>query len=151
MSPAACRLRHGRASVPSSYYLLTICCHRRQPWLRKSEAAKLVIDAARWLETRNRIELGAIMVMPDHVHMVVQLRTGTLAGLMHGYKGYTAHALNRVLSRQGRLWQAGYHDSALQTEEALHQAISYCLQNPMRARLVEDFRDYPHWWCRWPV
>ena len=70
---------------------------------------------------------------------------------MHSYKGYTAHVLNRVLSRQGRLWQAGYHDRALQTEDAVHQAISYCLQNPMRAGLVEDFRDYLHWWCRWPV
>jgi hypothetical protein len=37
----------------------------------------------------------------------------------------------------------------LRSEQAVDAAIGYCLQNPVRAGLVEDFREYPHAWSKW--
>jgi hypothetical protein len=33
----------------------------------------------------------------------------------------------------------------------MKEVILYVLNNPVRAGLVEDFHDYPHWCCRWEV
>lgn len=95
------------------------------------------------------MELLAAVVMPDHVHLVGALRDVPLDGVMHSLKGCSRQRINRELGRSGRLWQPGYHDRALRSEQAVDAAIGYCLQNPVRAGLVEDFREYPHAWSKW--
>lgn len=67
---------------------------------------------------------------------------------MHALKGYSASRIHRECGKPGCIWQAGYHDRALRDDARVQDAVDYCLQNPVRAGLVEDFRDYPHTWCR---
>jgi REP element-mobilizing transposase RayT len=43
-----------------------------------------------WLEKQKIIDLEAAVVMPDHVHFIARLRTGTLSGLMHSLKSFTS-------------------------------------------------------------
>ena len=108
------------------------------------------MDALHWLAREGRMELLAWVVMPDHLHLVAVLLHGSLGGLMHGIKRHTALAINRAETHPGgQLWQAGYHDRTLRSEQAVDAAIGYCLQNPVRAGLVEDFREYPHAWSKW--
>lgn len=87
-----------------------------------------------------------MVVMPDHVHMVIGLRSVPLPAVMHAFKSYVAHVI-----RQRKIWQEGYHDRGIRDEAALHAQVEYCLHNPVRAGLVEDFHEYPYWWCRWEV
>ena len=110
-----------------------------------------MLETLHWLDRNHKIELMAAVVMPDHVHFVAFLLQGTLAQLMHSLKSYSAQRINQEFQGHRRLWQPGYHDHALRAEENLPSAVSYCLHNPERASLVEDFRDYPHVWCKWPV
>ena len=110
-----------------------------------------MLETLHWLDKHQRIELIAAVAMPDHVHFVATLSQGTLAALMHSLKSYSTQRINRELHGQRRLWQPGYHDHALRAEEDLPTVVGYCLRNPQRAGLVEDFRDYPHVWCKWPL
>jgi REP element-mobilizing transposase RayT len=87
--------------------------------------------------------------MPDHVHFVVELKTTNLGKLLHSFKSYTANQINTSLNRRGPVWQRAYHDHAIRKAEDLKQVIFYTLNNPVRAGLVDDFHDYPHWYCRW--
>jgi REP element-mobilizing transposase RayT len=89
--------------------------------------------------------------MPDHLHFVVELKTGRLPKLMHSLKSYTAKQVNSVLKRQGSLWQDQFHEHAIRKAEDLNEIVLYMLNNPVRAGLVEDFHDYPFWYCRWSV
>ena len=70
---------------------------------------------------------------------------------MQSFKRYTARAVNKPLNRQGPVWNSQYHDHAVRKDEVLMEVIQYCLHNPVRAGLVKDFHDYPHWYCRYPV
>ena len=97
------------------------------------------------------MELFAAVVMPDHLHVVAALAEATLDTLMHSLKSYSAQRINQESDRRGPFWQPGYHDHALRAEEDLVVVIGYCLRNPQRAGLVEDFRDYPHAWCKWQM
>ena len=89
--------------------------------------------------------------MPDHLHFVANLKHGTLSDTMHSLKSYTAQKINSVLQREGPFWQRHYHDHAVRSDEDLHSIVLYVLQNPVRAGLINDFHDYPFWYCRWEV
>ncbi|HSX65877.1 MAG TPA: transposase [Pseudoxanthomonas sp.] len=151
MSSASCRLRRGRHSGTGHAYLLTACCYNRLPLMAHDAAARIVLASAQWLNQNRRMTLMAAVVMPDHVHLVAGLTTEPLATLMRSLKSYTAHEINRVLVRDGLVWQRGYHDRGIRDEEGIRAAVEYCVLNPVRAGLVDDFRQHPYWWCRWDI
>jgi len=144
-------LRQGRYSRPGQIYLLTTATHNRRHLFTDARAAKLVMDSLHWLEKQGRITLEAMVIMPDHLHFVAQLHNTSLDHLMRSLKGYTGKELNRLLGSIGPAWQAQYHDHAVRKDEALRQVILYCLENPVRAGLVEDFHCYAHWYCRYDI
>ena len=87
--------------------------------------------------------------MPDHVHLVVRGHGLPVSTLMETFKRFCAHIVNASRHRSGRVWQPGYHDVMLTDERVFEQAIRYCLDNPVRAGLVKEWRDWPFAWSRW--
>ena len=144
-------LRKGRTSIQNQNYLITTAVHKRRPVLNRLEAAQIILSSLHWLESQKRIILDAAVVMPDHLHLVAALRQDSLGRLMHSLKSYSAKKINALLKRQGTFWQPQYHDHALRNDEDLNEVVLYTLNNPVRAGLVEDFHDYPYWYCRWSV
>ena len=144
-------LRKGRVSKIGQYYLLTATTHNKIPVFGSPEAAQIVLSSLHWLEERGKIRLEAAVVMPDHLHFVAELCDGNLSMVMQSLKGYSARKINEILGRKGPLWQPQYHDHAIRKDEVLEEVTLYCLHNPVRAGLGQNFRDYPHWFCRWPI
>jgi REP element-mobilizing transposase RayT len=140
-----------RTSIANQAYFITASVNERSPVFLNPQAARIVLDALKWLENSGRMVLQAAVVMPDHLHFAAALNQGTLPELMHSLKSYTAKRINVLLNRQGAFWQAQYHDHALRQEEVLNEVVLYMLHNPVRAGLVEDFHEYPFWYCRWKV
>jgi REP element-mobilizing transposase RayT len=93
----------------------------------------------------------AYVVMPDHLHWLFQLRGHfTLSKLLNGVKSYSANELNRHRGREGtRVWQRGFHDHALRTEESIRNVARYVIANPIRAGLVTDIKSYSLWDAIW--
>lgn len=144
-------LRKGRTSIKNQHYLLTTTVIEREPVFNQTEAAEIVLDSLHWLEKQGKIILDAAVVMPDHMHFVAGLMQGSLAEMMRSLKRYTAKKINMLLQRTGAFWQPQHHDHAVRKDEDLQEVVLYTLHNPVRAGLVEDFHDYPHWYCRWKV
>ena len=86
--------------------------------------------------------------MPDHLHFVAQLRSASLGAVVQSVKGFSSRQINLLLRRKRPLWQSLYYDHAIRTDEVLEDVVLYCLYNPVRAGLVEDFHQYPFWYCR---
>ena len=146
------QLRKGRSSMPEAFYLLTTTTHNRTPILTKDSIAQIIFDAFEWLETKERIRWYCIMIMPDHLHAIIQLRTQhTLPDIMHTLKRFTARQINKLLKQEGTFWQDGYHDTGIRGEAALNEMIRYCYGNPVRKGLVEVARDYPYWRCKFEM
>ena len=144
-------LRKGRTSVKNQRYLITTTTNERKALLNQPEIAEIILSSLHWLEKQGKIIFDAAVVMPDHLHFVAGLKQGSLAQLIHSLKSYTAHEINKHLKRQGPFWQPQYHDHAVRKDEDLNKIVRYTLNNPVRAGLVKDFHDYPHWYCRWDV
>jgi putative transposase len=144
-------LRKGRASIKNQHYLLTTTVLDRKPFLKREDASEIVLASLHWLEKHEKIILDAAVVMPDRLHFVAGLKNSSLATIMRSLKSHTAKKINILLGRPGPFWQPQYYDHAVRKEEDLNEVVLYTLHNPVRAGLVQDFRDYPYWYCRWNV
>ena len=109
-----------------------------------------VVHHMRQLHEQQVVSSLAWVIMPDHVHWLLQLGDGqTLSQAIKTFKGRSAADVNQYLQRQGALWQRGFHDHALRREEDIKQIARYIVANPLRADLVEKIGDYPLWDAIW--
>jgi putative transposase len=115
---------------------------------RKVEDALLHFDG-------DRYRLLAWVVMPNHVHVVIEtLGNWTLAKIVQSWKSYTARwirANEASLSRRFRIsgadqprgvWQREYWDRFIRDDDHFRKVVEYIHQNPVRAGLVADARDW---------
>jgi len=144
-------LRKGRVSIPRQLYLITTATHKREALFNNKQVTDIVADALRWLHEHRRIDLVAYIIMPDHLHFIAGLLSGTLSDVMHSLKSFTAKNINKILNKEGAVWQGQYHDHAIGKEESLEDVVYYCLHNPVRKGLVDDYRKYPYWYYKWTI
>ncbi|MBK5000794.1 transposase [Pseudomonas sp. S31] len=142
-------LRRGRFSQPGGLYLLTTVTQERKRIFTHLQLARSVIHELRQTELDGLCRSLAWVVMPDHVHWLIELRSGTLCGLMRRFKSRSSHALYRRGMPRRRVWQPGYQDRALRCEENVRHVARYIVANPIRAGLVRRAGDYPHWDAVW--
>ena len=143
-------LRKGRVSMPGQVYIVTACTARRQPLFADFTCGCAAATHFARICDNHQARLITWVLMPDHVHWVVQLRWGSsLSRLVQVLKSVSAQAVNRRLQRKGRIWQAGFHDRAVRAEQDLRVVCRYVVANPLRAGLVADVRRYPFWDAVW--
>jgi len=146
-TPKGKNLHKGRYSQPGGIYLITFVTVSRETLFADLFAARLVINS---LMKSKGAETMCFVVMPDHVHWLMQLRPhGVLTPVISGVKSSSARGINRYLGRSGPIWQTGYHDHALRREENVRDAARYIVANPLRAGLVKSVSQYPHWDAKW--
>jgi len=143
-------LRIGRVSLPGHAYLITTVVAGRRPVFRNLWCARILVRAMQHQEAVDHAQTLAFVVMPDHLHWLLQLGDKMpLTQVVAVTKRWSAEQINRGLSRAGTLWQPGFHDHAVRAEEDLRTLARYVIQNPVRAGLVESVRQYPHWDAIW--
>ena len=111
-------------------------------WLAKPEIAKKVCDGLRFFD-KERYELRAWVVMPNHVHAVVFPFPGhTLSRILHSWKSYTSKAANKLLNRTDKtLWQMESFDHWIRDDAENVRLIRYVHNNPVKARLCARPED----------
>ena len=142
-------LRKGRFAEHGRIYLLTSVVHNRTPIFAELKIGRLLVAELRAAEADGLVQSIAWVVMPDHLHWLVALQSGSLSALMQRIKGHSAISINRVLGGHGQIWQHGFHDHALRNEEDVHATARYVVANPLRAGLVDKLGDYPLWDAIW--
>lgn len=90
----------------------------------------------------------AWVLMPDHMHLLVEQGNEALSLTMQRVKGRVSAALRRA--HPGMVvWQPGFHDRALRSDDSVIRAARYLVANPIRAGLVQGIGDYPFWDAVW--
>ena len=104
----------------------------------KDERIGRLVEEALFHFDGERYRLIAWVVMPNHVHVLVELIDGfPLGAVVHSWKSYTANKANKLLGRRGRFWFPDYFDRYIRNEGHLANAIDYIHNNPFKAGLVE--------------
>jgi REP element-mobilizing transposase RayT len=137
-------LRKGRTSLPGQVYHITTITLDRRLVFSDFRSARVLINALRAAQARGEATTLAFVVMPDHLHWLLQLEAdASLPAVVGAVKSVTSHGLG------ARIWQGGFHDHALRQEEDLAKLARYIVANPLRAGLVQRVGDYPHWDAVW--
>jgi REP element-mobilizing transposase RayT len=99
---------------------------------------------------RNRYSLHAVVVMPTHVHLILQAivedNPVPLPKITHHIKGFSALKVNRLRGGKGALWLPRSHNRLLITDHEYRQKLKYIYENPRRGKLVKDPENYPFLW-----
>ncbi|MGH3088341.1 MAG: REP-associated tyrosine transposase [Rubrobacteraceae bacterium] len=142
---------------PGAFYFLTFntADHRKL----SREARSIVLDALRhWNGKRLRF-IGAV-VMPDHVHAVIQpLEKSTgekpsagsrlhniywdLSDIMHSVKSFSANEINKVEGTLGRtVWRTETYDRIVRDDREFGHVLEYIAQNPVKEGLARTPEEY---------
>ena len=111
-------------------------------WLQRPAVADSVMNVLREQDGCD-CRLRAWVVMPNHVHLIVDVLEVPLARLMNTWKGKSARAANQVLGRLGRFWQPDYFDTLIRDEAHLRQSERYVESNPVKAGLAKAAAAWP--------
>ena len=127
-------------------YFVTCCAAERQKRFTSEERVQCVRTEILRTCTERGFEVLAYVFMPDHLHMLL-IGTRTDAAFipfMTVLRQRTAVAFRRKFGE--RLWQDGYYEWLLRSQDPSDRAIDYILNNPVRAGLVERPEEYPFAW-----
>ena len=112
-------------------------------YLRQKACADLVAGALLFFD-RQRYELRAWVVMPNHAHVVVRPSPPhTLSQILHAWKSYTAHKVQALLPEPVvPFWQDESYDHLVRDDDDLHRLCQYTVANPVSARLCSRLEDW---------
>ena len=142
-------MRRGRCSLRGGVYFITTVTDERTPWFQEFDLACLMCRYLHSFETLGDADNLCWVVMPDHMHLLIQLRDDSISRVLNRLKSRSAIGLNRLIGRSGRFWARGYHEHALRSEENLLGVARYIVANPLRAGLATSLRKYPYWNAAW--
>ena len=143
------KTRVGRYSEYGRIYLLTSVTKDRQRFFSDWRIGSLLAQQFEYAAHDNLAGSLAWVVMPDHFHWLIELKTLPLSELVARTKSKGNHLVNKALGRTGSIWQRGFHDRALRREEDVRVIARYIVLNPVRAGLVKRVGDYPLWNAIW--
>ena len=143
-------LRSGRFSGKNHIYHITTRTYAREPLFENFETGRLVAKHINREEKTGHIKTLAFVVMPDHLHWLVQLITDRpMSMAVNHVKSFSARRINQQRKQTGQVWQKGFYDRALRCEEDVIVTARYIIGNPLRAGLVRSIGDYPLWDAIW--
>jgi putative transposase len=127
-------------------------------WLCEERIATIVSDAIHYRDII-KYDLICFCIMPNHVHLVVEIlekhyaNTKTtekyLVKVLQSLKSYTAKEANNLMKREGQFWQSENYDRVIRDEKELERVINYVVNNPVKSGLVSEGRDWPFTYCKY--
>ena len=121
------------------------CCFTRPDGTMNAIAAYAFACAAQ----SYGIDIHAIMVMSNHVHLIVTDVRGRRSDFMRDAMSAIAKARNADLNRSESLWNASsYGATLLLDRDAEERSVVYTLLNPVAAGLVERVEQWPGYMIR---
>ncbi|WP_375559915.1 transposase [Bernardetia sp. OM2101] len=119
-----------------------------EQYLKKPEIAEIVKNSLHYFDD-SRLELISYCIMSNHVHVMFRLfekdkldKPITLSKIMHSIKSFSGSEINYKLKRTGTLWQAESYDHWVRHKNSWNRIVDYILDNPVKAGLVEDRKDW---------
>ncbi|MGE5776093.1 MAG: transposase [Chloroflexota bacterium] len=128
-------------------------CSSGPHWLQMENIAQIVAKETQNLN-EDRYRLLAYCIMPNHIHLLIESiineqvvhQGGTakypVTDTLRLLKGRTARACNLKLKRTGSFWQHESYDHVVRDEQELEQIILYILNNPVKAGLAKEWKNW---------
>ena len=152
----------------SGAYFLTLCTHDKECLfgtvsdgiMHLSECGRIIErEWPRSAEIRKELEIGDLVIMPNHLHGIVLIHelsrahcraalpevyhrgsrdreSRSISSFVAGFKSYTTKLVNELRKTPGaRLWQPNFFEHIIRNDAQFSRACDYIRNNPMRWEL----------------
>jgi len=95
-----------------------------------------------------RYTLLCYCIMPNHVHVLISpllYEDGNIYSISHivyTWKKFTAVEINKILGKQGSLWQKESYDILVKDDKGFGKVLEYIVNNPVKAKLVDGWQQW---------
>ena len=111
-------------------------------YLRMEPIATIVCETLLTSVAVKHYQLGAFVIMPNHVHVLVFPMTPP-SQLLKSIKGVTAREANKVLGRTGeQFWQHESYDHYVRNDVEREKIVAYIENNSVKAGLALTPADF---------
>ncbi|HRT05847.1 MAG TPA: transposase [Kiritimatiellia bacterium] len=139
--------RLDRIWISHPVYFITACSAGRKPILATQQATNTLLREWQAAKERHGWLIGRYVILPEHVHFFcAEQATGAIRPLprfMNKWKEWTAKGICAKLAVAPPLWQRGFFDHVLRSEESYAEKWAYVRDNPVRAGLVKSWEEWP--------
>ncbi len=112
--------------------------------LQRPEVASVLTEAIAFRHGRTWNVLEYV-VMPSHLHLFVEVLNNSLKYTMEQFKRWTGHEAAKVLDlNKESFWQNEWFDHWSRSDEEDVRIMEYIRQNPVKAKLVSRYEDWPY-------
>ncbi len=125
--------------VEGATYFVTWRLNPKQSALDPNERT-IVANAILFFDG-TRYTIHCYVVMDDHVHVLLTpLVPWTVEKIVHSWKSFSAHEIQRHGSHSGTIWQREYFDRIVRDEAEMTEKGNYILGNPIKR--WPEIKDY---------
>lgn len=136
--------RSPRVFAPGLVYHVVVRGNHREPTFLQHRDYLAYLARLRTYQDRFDAALRAYCLMPNHVHLLIQLGQIPLGALMQGVQQSYTQYFNRTYATVGHVFQGRYRAFVCADEGYLAALVRYIHLNPVRAGLVLRPDAYPY-------
>ncbi len=151
------RLKGYDYSQPGAYFV-TICTHKTHSLFGKIVNGEIQLNdlgkavQSTWDDLVNHvdnIELGPFVIMPNHIHGIIQIIQPNGAGseptpttikeqtplseIVRQFKTFSAKRINKILKTNNKpVWQRNYYEHIIRDDKSFQMIGEYILANPVQ-------------------
>ncbi|HEV8605279.1 MAG TPA: transposase [Tepidisphaeraceae bacterium] len=147
-----------RAHAPGGTFFVTLVTENRARILCDDSSRKLLHNAIVDSASRRPFTLDAIVLLPDHFHMLMTLphNDANFSTRLSGIKSYFTHQflasggdeqsrdISRIRKRRRGVWQRWFWEHRIRDEDDLNRHLDYIHYNPVKHGLASCPHAWPH-------
>jgi REP element-mobilizing transposase RayT len=151
-----------KSDEPNTFHYVTLVTYNRVPIFKSERACEIFVDVLGEVRQRFSYKLIGYVLMPDHVHAIINLRTANISQWLHKVRGNSARRILTWLREEGHLlslkklalippqkkkhthavWQKDPSVIDLWSARFIRQKLNYLHLNPVRAGLCNHPADW---------
>jgi REP element-mobilizing transposase RayT len=157
--PVIEKMKLFKSKEPNTFHYITAVTFNRVPVFARSKPCEIFVENLRELRTKHPFKLVGYVIMPDHVHMILNPLECDISVILRKLKGKSAKQILdwlkendyqsslkklelNVKDREYAVWQRDSSAIDLFSDKFLRQKLDYIHLNPVRAELC----DHPAKW-----
>ncbi|OGQ81773.1 MAG: hypothetical protein A3F90_13540 [Deltaproteobacteria bacterium RIFCSPLOWO2_12_FULL_60_19] len=135
--------RRPRIHFPGALFHVITRGNQRQVIFKEPEDFRHFQEFLAKAQKQWLVKLYAYALMPNHVHLLLQVRHIPLSKMMQTLLHRYTHYYNKRYRKVGHLFQGRYKAILCERDEYLLELVRYIHLNPVRAKLVKTPQAYP--------
>ncbi len=146
--------RIARNNLNSSFFHVIIQGHRKEYIFQKKKYIKKYIEIIKKYLGKYQIKIIAFCIMNNHAHFLIKVeKIEELSKFMHQINfSYAAYYNYMEEGRVGHVYRDRFLSEPITTKRYLIQCIKYIHFNPVKAKIVDNCKDYKYssynYFCR---